>query len=113
MIRNEILIASHGEDSATVEPVARLLRDAGREVLFYESDKVATGAVEFSIRLTGDQPEITYDGQEFVPEAILAAWSRRPNEFGLNDVYRKRLLSSYRAPQVFFVEHGAARRMAE
>ncbi|MGH7204042.1 MAG: MvdC/MvdD family ATP grasp protein [Candidatus Levyibacteriota bacterium] len=85
-----ILIASHTEETAVTQPVVDLLRAKGERVLVYEADKVASGEVRVDIKVGHDaRVTLRYGENEFSPDDIKAAWYRRPNVFGpeeLNNV---------------------------
>ena len=85
-----ILIASHSDENAVTQPVIDLLRAQGETVLVYEADKVASGKVRAGIKLDHNaHVTLMYDNKEFSPEDVKAAWYRRPNVFGpeeLNEV---------------------------
>jgi hypothetical protein len=85
-----ILIASHTEETAVTQPVADLLRAQGETVLVYEADKVASGKVRAGIKLDHNaRVTLIYGDNEFSSDDIEAAWYRRPNVFGpeeLNEV---------------------------
>ncbi len=73
-----ILIFSSSYDKPTTASVIAQLRRHGYEIVDLEADKVATGAVPFTITLTRDGYHIVYDGAAFAPWRIAAAWLRRP-----------------------------------
>jgi glutathione synthase/RimK-type ligase-like ATP-grasp enzyme len=81
MSETPILIASCSFDRQTTEPVARELRARGHEVIAYESDMVASGEVAMSLQLNAGRLAVELNGDHFDPNAVGAAWYRRPNEF--------------------------------
>lgn len=77
-----ILIASNSRDADTTDPVGSLLRDKGYNVVMYYSDKVASGEVPFSFSYTSSGTfTAAYNGEQFNPAAVSAAWYRRPSSF--------------------------------
>jgi glutathione synthase/RimK-type ligase-like ATP-grasp enzyme len=78
MREQQILIASSSFDTPTWGPIAAELESKGRQVLVYESDKVALGIARFDISVTSAEGlQVAYNGQIINPEAIGAAWYRR------------------------------------
>ncbi len=81
-----ILIASSVLDHDCVDAVVNYLQAKNREVLVYQSDSVANGQHDFSVRIAQDgQVRISYCGEEIEPSRFTAAWYRRPNNFGLTN----------------------------
>jgi len=97
-VKKSILIASNSDDSATCQPVADMLTRRGYNVLTYEANKVATGAVDFCARVGPSGLEVTYDSTPIRPESIVAGWYRRPSSFfaALSDKGRQLCLDKER-----------------
>ncbi len=80
----QIFIASNSLDISHVTPVAESLTRNGYEVVRYDADKVAMGERALILALSNQKDlTIEYDGHTLHPEAVAAAWNRRPNSFGL------------------------------
>ena len=78
----KILIASSSLDRTSWEPVANELSRRHKDVLVFESDKVATGDTEFEIIVQDSgELEINFDRESINLNDITPAWRRRPNMF--------------------------------
>lgn len=77
-----ILIASNSLDADITNPVARGLTEQGYDVIQYEADRVSRGEVPFATIINNNGSEIRYDELPLQPREVVAAWSRRPHDFG-------------------------------
>lgn len=88
-----ILIASHSKDRVVIQPVVDLLQKQGEDVLVYLADKVATGEVRAGIVVDHEaRSTFFYGDREFFPEDVEAAWYRRPNVFGPQELNEAHLI---------------------
>lgn len=80
------LIASNSQDWTTFQSVFEILKDQGKDVLLYNCDSVASGAVPMSHTLTSDgSMRIRYGDRSFYPHEVEAAWHRRAETFEQDD----------------------------
>lgn len=99
-----VFIASNSFDREVFEPVAGALQKRGHDIIVYKADKVASGEIDLTIQIGRQACAISYDGKQLHPEAIGAAWLRRPTMFGAkvpgeDTALRRSLDSERRAAQ--------------
>lgn len=94
-MNKNILIASSTISSDEYLPVVSKLVDRGCDVAVYNSDRVISGQDSFSVRVTGNDVRIDYEGKGISNDSVDAIWYRKVADFqhpGQTDDKAKTLL---------------------